>query len=481
MNYKMIFYITGSIMKLESVLMLLPLLVSFIYRDNEFWAFIIPATLLCAIGLGLSFKKPENSTLYARDGFVIVALSWIIISLFGAIPFIISGVTPNFVDAFFETVSGFTTTGSSILTNVEVVPHSVLFWRSFTHWVGGMGVLVFVLAFLPQSKSQYMYIMRAEVPGPVVGKLVSKIRVTARILYAIYLVMTLVLILLLVLGGMPVFDSLLHAFGTAGTGGFSIKNASIGYYNSAYIDYVISIFMVLFGINFNLFYFILLGKFAAAFSDEELRWYVGVILTAIGAITVNIMPLYNRNILKSFRYATFQVTSIITTTGYATADYTKWPFFSQLILVFLMVIGACAGSTGGGIKVKRLIILMKMGVTEIKKMLNPRSVSPLKVDKKATEVNILSGISAYFSAYVIILAASLLIVSYEAHAADTTVGAVFTCIGNVGPGLGEVGPAGNFSIFSNLSKLVLSFDMLAGRLELFPIIILFSPSTWRKV
>lgn len=481
MNLKMVFYVLGVIMKVEAALMMLPALVSVIYKDNELLAFLIPAVLLFAIGFALSFRKPENNQLLAREGFIIVSLSWIVLSLFGSLPYVLSGEIPNFIDALFETVSGFTTTGASILTDIEALSHSTLFWRSFTNWIGGMGVLVFVLAFLPSSDTRYMYVMRAEVPGPVVGKLVSKIKVTARILYVIYIVMTVLLFVFLLLGGMPVFDSIVHAIATAGTGGFSIKNSSIAFYDSAYIDYVVSIFMVLFGINFNLFYFMIIGRVVTILKDEELKFYLGLILISILAVSLNIRSLYDGNILTAFRYASFQVTSIVSTSGFATADFTQWPFFSQFLIIILMLTGGCAGSTAGGIKIRRFLIFIKMGFVEIKKLINPRSVVQLKVDSKVQQDTLLSGIAAYFSIYVLIFAASTIIVSLDAKSAGTTLGSVLTCLSNVGPGFGAAGPSGNFSIFSSLSKFVLMVDMLVGRLELFPIILLFTPNTWRRV
>jgi trk system potassium uptake protein TrkH len=342
-------------------------------------------------------------------------------------------------------------------------------------------VLVFVLAFLPSSDTRYMYVMRAEVPGPVVGKLVSKIKVTARILYVIYIVMTVLLFVFLLLGGMPVFDSIVHAIATAGTGGFSIKNSSIAFYDSAYIDYVVSIFMVLFGINFNLFYFMIIGRVVTILKDEELKFYLGLILISILAVSLNTRSLYDGNILTAFRYASFQVTSIVSTSGFATADFTQWPFFSQFLIIILMLTGGCAGSTAGGIKIRRFLIFIKMGFVEIKKLINPRSVVQLKVDSKVQQDTLLSGIAAYFSIYVLIFAASTMIISLDAKSADTTLGSVLTCLSNVGPGFGAAGPSGNFSIFSSLSKFVLMVDMLVGRLELFPIILLFTPNTWRRV
>lgn len=480
MNYRMSFHIIGNIMKLEALLMGLALAVSFIYKEGIIWPFLIPILMLIIIGFILSFKKPEDSQLSQKEGFIVVALSWIIISIFGALPFILSGALPSFVDSLFETVSGFTTTGASVIKDVEIIPRSILFWRSFTNWIGGMGILVFVLAFLPNTDTRYMYIMKAEVPGPSVGKLVSRIRVTARILYGIYLVLTLMLILILVLAGMPLFDSLLTGFSTAGTGGFAIKNTSIAFYKSASIDYIISIFMLLFAINFNVFYFIILKKFSSVFKDEELRLYLIIIFLFIIAISFNIMDMYEGSFLKALRYSSFQVTSIISTTGFSTADYTTWPFFSQFLLAILMFAGGMAGSTAGGIKIKRLLIMIKSAFVEGKKLVNPRSFIQLKVDKKPLDEKLSQGIFAFFGLYFILFFLAVALVSLDGFSSDTAIGSVLSCLSNVGPGLGQTGPSGNYSIFSNLSKLVLSFSMLAGRLEIFPLLLLFSPRTWKK-
>nr|WP_283245887.1 TrkH family potassium uptake protein [Ligaoa zhengdingensis] len=476
----MIFSILGRIMHVVAALLLLPLAVALLYREDTILAFLLPIGVLMLLGTLLSRLEPRhNRTYYARDGFITVALAWILISLFGALPFWLSGEIPSFVDSFFETVSGFTTTGASILTDVEALSHGMLFWRSFTHWVGGMGVLVFVLAVMPKSEGNSMHLMRAEVPGPTVGKLVSQIRLTARILYGIYIAMTALEVLLLCLGGMPVFDSLVNAFGTAGTGGFAIKNASIGFYNSAYVDGVITVFMILFGINFNVFYFLIAGSFLRALRSEELHWYLGIIAVSIAAITLNIGHLYD-NLLQAFRYASFQVASIITTTGFATADYTAWPEFSQGILLLLMFFGACAGSTGGGLKTARLVIMVKSGLAQIRHLFQPRSVVAVKFEGKRVEESSLNSIHTFFIVYMMLFSGSVLLLSLDHFDFATTFSAVAACINNIGPGIGLVGPTGNYSIFSDAGKLLLSFNMLAGRLEIFPILMLFLPPVWKR-
>jgi len=363
MNRKVIIFTVGKMIEVEGLLMLLPALTGFLYHESQAFVYLLVATVLFVLGRIISLKKPKKTKIFSREGFATVALCWLILSLFGALPFYFTKEIPSYIDAFFEIVSGFTTTGSSILTNIEGLSHASLFWRSFSHWIGGMGILVFVVAILPESQGTTLHILQAEMPGPIVGKLVSKVKVTARILYYIYAFLTVVEIIFLLFGGMPLFDSMCNAFGTAGTGGFAIKNSSIAFYNSAYVDSVITIFMAIFGINFNLIYFIAIGKLRAAFKSEELRWYLMIILVAALGITFNIMNMYS-SILTAFRYAIFQVASIITTTGYVTADYGQWPLFSQIIIVFLMFIGACAGSTGGGIKVSRIIIYIKSALNE---------------------------------------------------------------------------------------------------------------------
>lgn len=473
MNRKMIVYTLGRMLMLEGALLLLPTLTGFIYKEKSVaLVFLGVAVLTALVGYACSYQRPKKMKIYAKEGFVIVALAWTVLSLFGALPFYFSGEIPSYIDAFFEIVSGFTTTGSSVLTDVESLSHASLFWRSFSHWIGGMGVLVFVVAILPEANGSSLHILRAEMPGPIVGKLVSKLKVTAQILYKIYLVMTIIQIVLLCLGGMPLFDSLLTSFGTAGTGGFGIKNSSIAYYDNAYFDAVITIFMFLFGVNFNLYYFMLLKQFKSAFNNEELKWYTGIVLGAAILISWNTLPIYG-SFLKAFRYAAFQVVSVVTTTGYITADYGTWPMFSQAILFILMFMGACAGSTGGGMKVSRIMMGVKNAIKEIKQLVHPNGVGSITMDGEIIEDTTVKSISAYFVIYFLLYFASILIVALDNMDFQSTIGAVTTCINNIGPGFGVVGPVGNFSTLSNVSKLLLSFDMLAGRLELFPFMVLF--------
>lgn len=479
MNYKMIAYVLSKVLLLEAALMLLPLACALIYGSGSVNAFIITIIALLVVGLLISRKQPQNTAIYAKEGFVVVALSWVLLSAFGAMPFVLSGAISNPVDAFFETVSGFTTTGASILNDVEALDNGLLFWRSFTHWIGGMGVLVFILAILPLSKNNNMHLMRAEVPGPSVGKLVPRMRTTAKILYSIYLGMTLVEIVILCMCGMPLLDSILHSFGTAGTGGFGIKNTSIAYYDSAVIDAVIGTFMILFGINFNIFYYILIGRVKDALSSEELRTYLGIILVAVLLIAWNIAPHY-ASFMEALRYAYFQVGSIITTTGYSTVNYDLWPSFSKMIIVLLMFTGACAGSTGGGIKIGRIVILIKQQIAEIRRMVHPRTVHVLKLDGKVVDREMLIGVQVFFVMFFFILIGGTLLISLNGFDFTTNFTAVLSCISNIGPGLELVGPAANFSIFSNASKLLLSFIMLAGRLELFPLLILFIPGLYKR-
>ena len=478
LNFQMIRHVIGQISRVEAALLILPLLVSLAYGEKtSAIAFLFTIAIAITFGTLLMQKKPQNVVIYAREGFLIVAFSWIVLSVFGALPFVFSGEIPHFIDAFFETVSGFTTTGSSILTNVEALSHGMLFWRSFTHWVGGMGVLVFALAILPLADDRSIHILRAEAPGPTVGKLMPRMKDTAKVLYLIYLVMTVVLILLLWLGGMSLFDSFVHAFGTAGTGGFGIKSASIGYYNSAYIDWVITIFMMLFGVNFNLYYFMLLRRWKDAFFNSELIAYWGIIIGSVALISINIRGYFN-SIADTVRYAAFQVSTIITTTGFATTDFNLWPSFSKAILVLLMFIGACAGSTGGGIKVSRLLLMGKMVKKETRRMIHPRAVSLIKMDGKVVSEDTLSGVTAYMVTYLAIMCVSVLLLSIDGFDLESTATAMIACLNNIGPGLGMVGPTGSFAGFSAFSKLVLSFDMLFGRLEIFPMLMLFSPSVW---
>ena len=479
MNVFMILYTVGTLLKVEAALMLLPAAVGLLYKESPV-AFLLTIAALLAVGQAMAWKKPRNTAIYAKEGFLIVGLSWTLMSIFGALPFVISGEIPRFVDAFFETVSGFTTTGASILTDVEAMSRGMLFWRSFTHWVGGMGVLVFVMAILPMGGDGHgMHMLRAEMPGPAPGKLVSRMSDTAKILYGIYLVMTIIEIILLVAGGMPLFDACIHSFGSAGTGGFSNRNLSVGAYNNPYFDIVIGIFMLLFGVNFNLYYFLLVRKFREVFRSEELWAYVGIVAVAVGAITVDIIHMYG-SVATSLRHAFFQVSSIMTTTGYATVDFNTWPTFSKAILVALMFIGGCAGSTAGGIKVARAVILGKVSVSEMRKMLHPNAVSAVRFEGKPLNERNIQGVHLFFAVYMAIFVVSCLLVSLEQLDLLTTFTAVATCINNVGPGLEIVGPMGNFSAFSPWSKLLLSFDMLVGRLEIFPMLLLFAPSIWKR-
>ncbi len=453
--------------------------VGLIYREKSVWA--IFATMLPCLVIGVPMvllKRPKQAVFYAKDGFVSVGLSWVALSVMGALPFVISGSIPHPVDALFETVSGFTTTGSSILSDVEALPKCMLFWRSFTHWVGGMGVLVFMLTILPMSGGYHMNLMRAESPGPSVERFVPTVKSTAKILYGIYICLSLLELLLLLVGKMPMFDALTLTFGTAGTGGFGIKNDSIGSYTT-YQQTVITIFMILFGVNFNVYFLFLLKKIRQGLKNEELRAYLGIILGAILLITVNIAGKFGNPFL-AFHHAAFQVGSIITTTGYSTVDFNTWPTFSKTVLVLLMFIGASAGSTGGGIKVSRIVILAKSVKKELKQYLHPHSISKIKMDGKPVEHEVVRSINVFLIAYLLIYAVSILIVSLDNFDFTTTFTSVAATINNIGPGLDLVGPAANFGILSVPSKLVLIFDMLAGRLEIFPLLLLFVPDTWRK-
>ena len=474
----MIAYIICRILLTEAALLVLPLLVTFLYGESPV-PFLIPILLLALCGGAMGWKKPKSTALYARDGLAVVALAWICMSLFGALPFVLSGDIPNYVDAFFETVSGFTTTGSSILTEIEPLSRGGLFWRSFTHWVGGMGVLVFVMAILPMNDGHGMHLMRAEVPGPTVGKLVSRMSDTAKILYSIYLVMTVVEIVLLLAGGMPLYDAAIHAFGTAGTGGFSCRNLSVGAYDSVYFDVVIGVFMLLFGVNFNLYYFLLIRRFRDVLHSEELRAYLLIVAASVLAIAVNISHLY-QSFAASLRYAFFQVSSIITTTGYATADFNAWQAFSKAILVILMFVGACAGSTGGGMKVARIVILAKTSVCDMRKMLHPNAVATVRFEGKPIGEKNIRSVHLFLTVYLIVFTISCLLLSLEEMDLVTTFTAVAACMNNIGPGLEVVGPMGNFAAFSPWAKVLLSFDMLVGRLEIFPMLLLFAPSIWKR-
>ena len=481
MNYRAVLRYVGLVLAIEGLFMLPALLVCFIYGEMEA-AKAMGVSFLLTTGIGgLMSQIRVKDGIYAREGFVIVALAWLGMSFFGALPFWISREIPSFVDAFFETVSGFTTTGSSILTNVEALGYGMLYWRSFSHWLGGMGVLVFLLAIVPLARGsgETLHLLRAESPGPVPGKMTPTIRETSRALYGIYVALTLLEIVLLLLGGMPLFDSVVNSLATAGTGGFAIKNASIAAYDSAYLQGVIAVFMALFGVNFNMYYLLLLKNARSVWKNEELRAYLGIMATATLIIGFDILPAYEST-GKAFLDSFFQVSSVMTTTGFATADFNLWPQLSRLMLVLLMFIGASAGSTGGGIKVSRIMILLKHMVREMRVMLRPRSVHVSRMDGKALEHSTVQGASAFLVAYCIISCVSMLLISLDNFSLETTTTAVIACINNIGPGLDMVGPTGNYSQFSNFSKIILSLDMLIGRLEIFPVLMLFVPRVWKK-
>lgn len=478
MNFRIISYIVGWVCNFQAAFMLLPFFTAVVYREREFTSFLIAMAVCLVVGIPLTIKKPRNKVFYTKDGCVAVALSWLVLCIFGAIPFVASGCIPHPVDALFETVSGFTTTGSSILTDVEVLPHCILLWRSFTHWIGGMGVLVFLLSLLPLTGGYHMNLMKAESPGPSVSKLVPKVQSTAKILYTIYFGMTLIQIVLLLIGRVPLFDTLCIAFGTAGTGGFGIVNDSLGSY-STYCQVVTTIFMILFGVNFSAYYLVLTRKFRQAFKYEEVRYYFGIIAVSIVIITLNTAHLF-RNILTAFQQAAFQVGSIITTTGFSSTDFNQWPALSKTVLVLLMFVGACAGSTGGGIKVSRILILCKAARKEFQLYLHPNAVKKIKMDNKNITHDILRSTNIYISVYLLIFAASVLLIAVDNFDLVTNFTAVTATLNNIGPGFELVGPMGNFSSFSYLSKGVLIFDMLAGRLEIFPLLLLFFKGTWKR-
>ena len=479
MNIKVIFKTLGRILWVEAILMLIPLIVSFIYKENTYLSFLIPIGSLALVGFLLSLIKTDRKSFYAKEGFVLVGLCWIMLSLFGSIPFVISKEIPNFVDALFETISGFSTTGATILSteSLEGMSKSLLFWRSFTHWIGGMGVLVFVLAILPSSEGQNIFILRAESTGPQVGKLVSKVKVTARILYLIYLALTITQVIFLVFGEMNLFESIVHSFATAGTGGFGIKGDSLMSYSN-YSQIVITIFMFIFGINFNIFYLIIIGKFIQAIKSEELWWYIGIVLLATTIITINIFSI-SQSFGVALKDSIFQVVSIMTTSGFVTTDFVKWPELSKIVLYILMLIGACAGSTGGGIKVSRIVILFKSARREIKKLVHPLSVSNIRFEGERVNETTVRGVVNYFVMIVLLLGAGVFIVSTDSFGDfETNITAVTTCLNNVGPGFGNVGPMSNFSEYNELSKITLSFLMLVGRLEIYPMLLLFNPKVW---
>ena len=485
MNYSIIKRTVGWILLFETIFFLVPLITAIVYWESAFFSFLITMIICGLLGWACIAKKPKDTSIYAKEGFVIVSLSWIVLSVFGALPFVFSGEIPNFIDALFETVSGFTTTGATIIPTgekLESLPRSLLMWRGFTHWIGGMGVLVFIIAFLPLSGARNMHIMKAESPGPVVSKLVPKVRSTAFILYTIYALMTLIQFILLLVGGMSAFEALTTAFATAGTGGFSVKGDSIAGYSS-YIQIVVTIFMLLFSLNFNSYYMLGRGRWKEAFT-EEVRTFFLIVFVAIGLITLNVYfsesISYDYSFLEALKHTAFSVASVISTTGFATENFDLWPQLSKTILVTLMFIGACAGSTGGGIKVSRIVIMTKSGGNELRKMLHPKQIKKVTMDKRVVDEEVVKSVNSYLMIYVLVFLVSLLLISLDGAGLATNFTAVAATMNNIGPGLEMVGPAGNFAFYSWWAKLVFIFDMLAGRLELIPMLLLFAPATWRK-
>ncbi len=484
MNFKMIFNTTGRVLKIEAAMLALPLLVSIIYGENCAWGFAAAIAVALVAGFGLSLPfKPSDRRIYAKEGLVTVALIWITVSAIGALPFVISGEIPNYVDALFETVSGFTTTGASILTDVESMSKGLLFWRSFTHWIGGMGVLVFVMAITSKTTDRSIHLLRAEMPGQEVDKIVPRAKDTALILYIIYTVMTAVLVVMLLCGGMSFYDSLVHAFGTAGTGGFAIKADGLAGYSN-YIQWVIAIFMLLFSINFNLYYVVLIGKFKSFFKSTEMWVFVGIVIAAVTTVTLNILSSC-QNFAEALRLSTFQVSSIVSTTGYATADFNTWPTLSKTILLLLMFMGGCAGSTAGGFKVSRVVIIGKKIFGDLKKAVHPRTTYVVKMGGKRVSDETIEGVTSYSVLYMVLMFVLLLLLSFDKNlpsgaSFETNFTAVVSCFNNVGPAFGLAGPAGSYAFYSHFSKIVLTFAMLLGRLEIYPILLTLSPMLWAK-
>ncbi len=479
MNLPIVIYTLGKVILCEGALLGLPLLVSVLWQESgSMVAFLITMAVCLVLGLSCVIKKPKNTVFYLREGFVITALSWLFISIIGALPFFIGGIIPNAVSALFETVSGFTTTGATILNDVEALPRSILFWRSFTHWIGGMGVLVFILMLHAPSGGSDANLMKAESPGPQVEKLVPRLQSTAKILYGIYIAFTLLQIVLLLLGGMSPFEAVTTAFGTAGTGGFGVKNDSIAGY-SPYIQWVITVFMILFGVNFAFYFLLLQRRFRKAFSMEEVRWYFIILAVAVAVITLNIRSSCP-DLKTAVRNSAFQVGSIMTTTGFATTDFNLWPQISKTLLVILMFVGACAGSTGGGMKVSRVVILFKSVHREIRRCLHPSSISKITMGEKTVPHEVVRSINVFAAAYALVFALSVLLIGVDNLDFTTNFTAVAATLNNIGPGLELVGPTRNFTVFSDWSKLVMIFDMLAGRLEIFPMLMIFSRNTWRR-
>ena len=478
MNFRMLRYLLGCILLIEAILMLLPLAVALIYQEDVM-PFVYTIAMLLVISVPFVILKPKNTLIYAREGFVCVSAGWILMAIFGALPFIFSGAITNPIDAFFETVSGFTTTGATILPAVEHLPRGILFWRSFTHWIGGMGVLVFMLAILPSAGGEAIHLLRAEVPGPTKGKLVPKMRQTALILYGIYVALTCIEIVALLICRMPLYDAIVNSFATAGTGGFAVLNSSIAGYHSPAIEWVTAIFMLLFGINFNLFFFVVVGKFKDALKSEELRTYLAIVTLASAVIAFNTFRSFE-GLGDCIRTAFFQVTSIISTTGFATVESNSWPVLSKTMLVLLMMCGACAGSTTGGLKISRILILFKNIFREIKHMIRPKSVNVVRIDGEVVPDETIRSATSYLSFYLAFTIVCTALIALDGYSLETNVTAALSCVNNVGPAWGDIGTMGNFSGFSNLSTFVLTLTMLFGRLEFVPMIVFFSPFAWKK-
>ncbi len=477
MHYRMIGYVLGMLLVFEGLFFCVPILTAIVYGESAVWAFVAVAAICLALGGLMVWKKPTSTTLFARDGFVIAGLGWIVLSFFGALPFYISGEIPSFVDALFEAVSGFTTTGASVLSDVEALSNSMLMWRSFTHWVGGMGVLVFIMAFVPISGGQTMHIMKAESPGPSVSKLVPKVKTTAMVLYTLYLVLTLVMFVLLLFGGVNLFEALNIAFATAGTGGFAFKNSGMAEFNP-YVQYVVSIGMLLFAINFGCYFMLLQKKWKEA-CNCELRTFLGIVAVTVTLICFNVRDQF-ATLEETFRHVLFTVASLISSTGFATVDYNVWPELSRTLLLMVMCIGACAGSTGGGFKVSRVIILFKSFRMELEQLIHPKQMKKVKMDGRPIEHEMVRSVSVYLVCFVLVFGVSMFVMAFDNLDLVTNFSAVLACLNNVGPGLEVAGPMSNYAVFSTPAKLVLIFDMLAGRLELFPILLLFTPSTWKR-
>lgn len=478
MNTRMIAHLLSIILLIEAALLIFPMTVALIYGES-LMPFLLTIGIMLLLALPFALHKPRDNRIYAKDGFVCVAAAWILMGAFGALPFVFSGAIPNYVSAFFETVSGLTTTGASILTEIESLPRGILFWRSFTHWIGGMGVLVFMLAILPLAGGQTMHLMRAEVPGPTKGKLVPKMRRTAMILYGIYIAMTAILVILLLLCRMPLYDALVNAFGTAGTGGFSVLNNSIAGYQNPAAEWVMAIFMILFGINFNLYYFLLIRRWREAVKSEELRVFLILVILATAVIAINTWHLYDTAEV-CLRTAFFQVSTIISTAGFSTVNYDLWPELSKTVLILLMLTGSCAGSTAGGLKMSRVIILVKSTLREIRHVLRPRSINVVRLDGEAIPDETVRSATSYLALYMILFVLTVLLISVDGFSLETNLTATLACINNVGPGLKEVGPAGNFAGYSLFSQALLSLNMLLGRLEIMPVLILLTPRSWKK-